>query len=41
MLKTDRQTIKTLWLTIPGNGHGKQCPWFPNHGGIVLGKAGQ
>ena len=22
------------------NGHGKQCPWFPNHRGIVAAKAG-
>ena len=32
MVALDRQ--------LPGNGHGKEGPWFPNHGGIVAGKAG-
>ena len=36
--------IRYNFLLLPahpsGNGYGKQCPWFPDHRGIVAVKAG-
>ena len=36
--------ISYNFLLLPahpsGNGHGKECPWFPNHDDIVTGKVG-